>query len=116
MITDPRYLFLDPLKWHIGWTVRRPSKTNPVLLVHANTVLAGTITGKGFWAIPRRHPEVFQGICRIQQVQLANGDRNQRPGTNERCNAPIAPVEEVLRSTIAAKPDHHYDNTTELVS
>ena len=48
---------------HIARTVSRPTKTNPVLLVYLNTVLAGAITGKSLQTITGWHAEVFQGFC-----------------------------------------------------
>ena len=105
-------IVFDP---HVGWTAGRPSKTNPVPLVYANTVPAGAVTRKSFQAIAGRQPEVFQGFCRIKLIQFPNGNVDQRPWAHKSCNARVAPIEEVLRSTIAERLDHHYNSITEYV-
>jgi hypothetical protein len=49
---------------------RSPDKADPPLVIDANAVLAGTVAGELFQAIPRRRDQVSQIICIVEIEQL----------------------------------------------
>ncbi len=51
-----------------------PDKTDPPLVVDANTVLARTIARQTFQAIARRNAQIVQSGGAIKHSQLASGD------------------------------------------
>ncbi len=51
-----------------------PDKTDPPLVVDANTVLARTIAGQTFQAIARRNVQIVQSGRAVKHSQLASGD------------------------------------------
>lgn len=60
----------------------RPAKTNAILIVHANTVLSGSIPFQQFQSVSRRNTKLFQYLDGIQLLQLPQsraGCRSKRP-------------------------------------
>ena len=51
-----------------------PDKTDPPLVIDANTVLARTIARQTFQAIARRNAQIVQSGRAVKHSQLASGD------------------------------------------
>jgi hypothetical protein len=47
-----------------------PPKRDPVLFVNPNTVPSRSIAFQQFEAIPRRHDEIVQPTCRVNQLEF----------------------------------------------
>jgi hypothetical protein len=56
---------------HLGRTRRVPSEAHAPLIVDADAVLAESVAPKSLQVVPRRYPQVVDGLSRIQEEQLA---------------------------------------------
>ena len=78
-----------------------PAKTQAELIVHANTILAGTVALQGFQAIARWRAQKLKGMRRIELHQLTN--RHER---NRREPPAFARLEQSLSIDAAEALDH----------
>ena len=71
----------------VGWTpcvgyvlgaILGPSKTDAILGVDSDAVLASTISAQRLQAVARRAPEISEGRRAVEQLQLALGRRAER--------------------------------------
>src|SRR5689334_10140547 len=56
-----------------------PPESDPVLLVHANTVLALPVSTQGFQAVARHHGQIFKPLRYVEHRQLPMHNRPQLP-------------------------------------
>ena len=55
---------------YVLWAVRRPSETDPVLIVDSNAVLPFAITLQGFESVSWRDPEILKDGGGSKSIQL----------------------------------------------
>jgi hypothetical protein len=56
-----------------------PPESDPVLLVHVNTVLALPVSTQGFQAVARHHGQIFKPMRYVEHRQLPMRNRPQLP-------------------------------------
>lgn len=55
----------------------RPAKTDPILVIDADTMLAASITIQGLKAVSGRNAEIGEGLSRVELIEFALSDSPQ---------------------------------------
>jgi hypothetical protein len=66
-------------KFYVPCVSAFPSKANPVLIVHADTVLPFLIAAKSFQMIARRISEIFRRLGKVHRLDLADSGLGNPP-------------------------------------
>ena len=84
----------------------RPSKTDPVLSVDPDTVLARSVFLQRFEVVAGRDPEILNGVGVVENEQFRSGPTLEIRRTNFPCGFGFLAVEDVLSALIAEGQDH----------
>ena len=82
-----------------------PAENDAPLLVYANAVQPPPFAPKSPEPIPRRRPEIEQGLCSVQHVELAESTRHDVVGKGT-CPTRSRPMVEVCCRLVAERGDH----------
>jgi hypothetical protein len=83
-----------------------PHKTDPILIVDADTVLASTIPRQSFQSVAWRHAQIFERRRRIQLIEFADRDPPETLGTRTTSRLGSATVEDVGSPSVPKGPNH----------
>jgi hypothetical protein len=87
-----------------------PAKTNAILIIDRDCVLAGSVAGQAMQAVSRRHHEVRKVTCDVKSFELARCNAVQPCRTGLASRFGIDTVKDVGRAAIA---DPHAADYTE---
>jgi hypothetical protein len=88
-------------KFYVPCVSAFPSKANPVLIVHADTVLPFPIATKSFQMIARGISEIFRRLRKVHRLNLADSGFSNAP------KLPTSSCQIELPSVVVPKrPDH----------
>jgi hypothetical protein len=92
-----------------------PFKTNAVLVIDADAVLAGSFSFKRFEPVTRRYAQIVERCRRIDLIELAKGGFPkmfwQEPSRRCRVDA----VKDILGGFIGERLDHRKHNSTDVM-
>ena len=87
-------------------TILGPSETNSILIVDADAVLTGTITGQTLEAIPWRRSHVLNGARGVELLQLSASNTPQVHGASSSSAPTVSAIEDVFGCLVLERPDH----------
>jgi hypothetical protein len=85
---------------------RRPSKTNPVLSVYPDTVLALSIPLQRLKIVAGRNLEVLDGVCVVENEELGSSPTLHVRRTDLPSGLGVLAVEDIRGTLVSESQDH----------